>query len=564
MSEGSQQAGAGAGAGVRKVARLLRTVRYLRPSQVAWRVWYRAARPFLRVRSMLRAEPRALAPIEGIRRKATWVGDDAHRFLGETRRITGAKAWNDPGASRLWLYNLHYFDDLEAEGASARRAQQAALVARWIAENLVGSEPGWEPYPLSLRIVNWIKWASHGCGDVPRGFWESLAAQAQLLSRTVEWHVLGNHVLANGKALVFAGLCFEGADARRWLRRGLAILDREVAEQILPDGGHFERSPMYHALILEDVLDVACVLGLLGDAASKERIPRLRALAARMLDSLDAMTHPDGEIAFFNDAAMGIAPRPAALREYAARLGVTPAPTAESPVRWLEASGYVRADVGEAALLADVGEVGPSYQPGHAHADTLSFELSLRGARLFVNSGTSTYEADALRAAQRSTRAHNTVCVDDEDSSEVWSAFRVGARARPFGTKIEAQPGAVRIACSHDGYRRGGAGPIHRRAWNLRSEDLHVVDTIKGSFDRAVASYHLAPGVRIEVDPDGTRGQIQHVDEGWIAFEITGGRGLVETSAYYPEFGREIENRVLRVVFDSAEVDVRFRWGAGG
>ena len=53
-----------------------------------------------------------------------------------------------------------------------------------------------------------------------------------------------------------AGAYFDGPAADFWLRRGLFILRRELAEQVLEDGGHFELSPMYHALILEDLLDL--------------------------------------------------------------------------------------------------------------------------------------------------------------------------------------------------------------------------------------------------------------------------------------------------------------------
>jgi hypothetical protein len=57
------------------------------------------------------------------------------------------------------------------------------------------------------------------------------------------------------RLLVFAGAFFEGGPAE-WLSSGLRILASQLPEQMLDDGGHFERSPMYHSLILEDVLDL--------------------------------------------------------------------------------------------------------------------------------------------------------------------------------------------------------------------------------------------------------------------------------------------------------------------
>jgi len=100
---------------------------------------------------------------------------------------------------------------------------------------------------------------------------------------------------------------------------------------------------------------------------------------------------------FFNDAAFDIAPTLAALTEYAAALGVACDMAPLADIEALTGSGYVRLQIGPAVMIADVGEIGPDHLPGHAHADTLSFELSLRGQRVLVNGGTSTYEVGAER-----------------------------------------------------------------------------------------------------------------------------------------------------------------------
>ena len=98
---------------------------------------------------------------------------------------------------------------------------------------------------------------------------------------------------------------------------------------------------------------------------------------------------------------------------------------------------------------ADVGEIGPDYRPGHAHADTLCFELSVFGQRLVVNSGTSEYGLGAERLRQRGTAAHSTVQIDGADSSEVWSGFRVARRARPLCRTLDELDGAVILAGGH-------------------------------------------------------------------------------------------------------------------
>src|SRR5205823_2685066 len=188
-------------------------------------------------------------------REGSLVEENVFRFLNVERSLSDAADWNDPSADRLWLYNLHYFDDLNAAGRGRRRAWHERLIARWITENPPGFGAGWEPYPLSLRIVNWIKWEWSGF-SLSDAAVHSLAVQARYLRGRLEYHLLGNHLLANAKALVFAGLFFEGDESRKWLDLGLGILESELTEQILADGGHFERSPMYHSIVFGDVLDL--------------------------------------------------------------------------------------------------------------------------------------------------------------------------------------------------------------------------------------------------------------------------------------------------------------------
>src|SRR6185436_15277644 len=126
-------------------------------------------------------------------RRRTMVAPQRFVFLNQERDVGGASAWNSADASKLWLYNLHYFDDMNAAGAEDRRDWHAALIDRWIDENPVGTGTGWEPYPVSLRIVNWIKWMLGAASFPPRAL-HSLAAHGRFLSQRLEFHLLGNHL----------------------------------------------------------------------------------------------------------------------------------------------------------------------------------------------------------------------------------------------------------------------------------------------------------------------------------------------------------------------------------
>ena len=79
---------------------------------------------------------------------------------------------------------------------------------------------------------------------------------------------------------------------------------------------------------------------------------------------------------------------------------------------------------------------------------------TIRGNRVLVKSGTSEYGIGAERLRQRGTAAHNTLVIEGQDSSEVWSGFRVARRACPFGLFCRSVGGTAIVECSHDGYRR--------------------------------------------------------------------------------------------------------------
>jgi uncharacterized heparinase superfamily protein len=323
--------------------------------------------------------------------------------------------WSGLQREKLWRYNQHYFDDLNAQDAADRISWHEALLCDWVAQNLPGQGDGWEPYPLSLRVVNWVKWALGGVALPPTAK-QSLAVQVRWLTGRLENHLLGNHLFSNAKALVMAGLFFNGPEADAWLDQGLRILAHEVPEPLLPDGGHFERSTMYHALALEDMLDLVnatqCFANRLS-AKQQRQVDDWPELACKMYVWLLAMCHPDGEFSLFNDAAFDIAPSVAELDSYVRRLFVDEATQGPSPsLVLLKESGYVRLAHGLAVAILDVAPVGPDYLPGHAHADTLSFELSVGPHRVFVNSGTSCYGSSIERLRQRGTAALNTVVVD--------------------------------------------------------------------------------------------------------------------------------------------------------
>lgn len=535
-----------------EIVRLFNTARHLKPVQVYGRLWFRLSRPrpdLSPAPSLASATRNWVRPAE---RRPSMTGATAFRLLNLERDL-GDVGWDDPAVAKLWRYNQHYFDDLTAHGAASRAAWHRDLLLRWVAENPPGRGTGWEPYPTSLRIVNWVKWALSG-NRLPDACVQSLAIQARWLMRRLEWHLLGNHLFVNAKALVFAGCFFEGSEADRWLRRGSQVLRSQIPEQILPDGGQFERSPMYHALALEDMLDLvnagrafpARMQGLLSVV-----LPRIGGMRHWMA----AMCHPDGEVSFFNDSAIGVHPCPSELDRYAADLGMAAATPIDDGLTMLPDSGYCRLQKGPAVAIMDVGTVGPSYLPGHAHADTLSFELSLRGRRVLVNSGTSEYGIGPERLRQRGTASHNAVTVDGADSSEVWGGFRVARRASPMGLQLSSggDPG---VSCAHDGYTRLPGRPVHRRRLSLSASALEVEDRID-SPERARSHWHCGPGISVRQQVDSKCLVLEPVG---VRMEFDGASAICVPSSWHPEFGATVSTESLVGRPTRSVSSVRISW----
>jgi uncharacterized heparinase superfamily protein len=510
-------------------ARFVATVRSLKLIQVTNRL----TRRFLptAVKSITRARRRAVAghwqPPVSSRQIA--LGDRA-RFLNVERSIDSAAIWNDRTCSRLWLYHLHYFDGLAgAAGGDAAAAER--FIARWIRENPPASGVGWEPFPVSLRVCNWIKFALQG-GELNQPALDNLATQSAALRARLEFHLLGNHLLLNASALYCAGCFFEFDEAERWRAEGLQLLEAQIREQILPDGMHFELSAMYQLLVLEallDVINVSQAFGLRAPANVKDA-------CEAMLEALNTLTHPDGNIVQFNDAALDEAPLPAELRDYAGRLGLHPAAQAPAGSSWLPEAGYARLCGGRAVALVDVAEIGPSYLPAHAHADTLTFELSVGGWRVVVDTGVSTYEVNAARHFERGTPAHNTITIGGRNSSDVWHSFRVGARARILRRDFHASDAVACVQGEHDGYR--DMGVLHARTWTMHREHLQILDELTGEgTHRLECAFHFHPDFQVEL----REGAANVCDAGGKGIlRITLDAALEWSVAYYdyhPSFG---------------------------
>ena len=212
-------------------------------------------------------------------------------------------------------------------------------------------------------------------------------------------------------------------------------------------------------------------------------------------------------------------------------------------------------------LILDAARIGPEYLPGHAHADTLSFELSLGGVRALVNSGISCYGVSAERLPQRGTAAHNTVVVNEADSSEVWSGFRVARRAVPTEFEIEMEDtDRIRIRAAHDGYRRLHRSIRHRRWWTFEPQRLQIEDEVAGQSKTAAAYFRLGPAWHQVLPLD--QFQWQH-DNCRLSCQLTHAVGTVIESQWHPGFGLSEPVSMLRCVPTGSCWEQEWNWELG-
>ena len=482
--------------------RLFHTVRFLKPVQVYGRLWFILHRPKVDLRKAPPPRQGSKQWVTPVYKRRSMVDFGTFEFLHEVHTLTSPSDWNNHDWARLWLYHLHYFDDLQAFDNTNRINWHRDLIEKWIVENPPGVGVGWDPYPLSRRIVNWIKW-QYQFGELSTTSIDSLAIQSRFLSQRIEYHLLGNHLLANLKALFFAD-CFFSSDWRisgDTINYGLAFY-KELISQIDENGAHYEMSPMYHALVLEDVLDV---INIAKKYQRKEVYELLLEPAKKMLVWLGAMTHPDGQIALFNDSAFDEFLTFDSVKAYLDRLGV-PFELKSEQLRWFcpskGISGYVRWQNNSAVAILDCAPMGPDFLPAHGHADYLTFEFSIGKQRVFVDSGVSHYEENDERLMQRSTSVHNTLVVDHRNSAEVWGSFRVGRRAK-IGIMCKRQSDMAIVKGWHTGYRNLGVFVVQRE-WRLSAGSIFIVDEVMPkSHDNRVheieISFHLHPDLRAEI-----------------------------------------------------------------
>jgi hypothetical protein len=472
------------------------TVKYLKPAQVIYQVlikFKKKERTYFEKFPVETKVVRISIPeldCDGLlerRFKTEWMAKGKVCLLNQVVDLNYSPGYTK-SLKPLIYNNVYYFEYGVALASQYQRTQDVAwweMFKKCYKNYLAARADVKSSYTMALHIPN-VLIALELFGDtVDTAFREKvyceLYSQYVYLQAHQEKHLLANHYFEDLKALIIAAYLFKDD---KGLKGYLKAFKTQCEEQILEDGVHYELSLMYHKLILEDVMRIAIL-------AKQPDFPDcnwLMPLMQKMVDAIYSLEKGIGRTPLFNDAGDNVAKTCEQLCLAAeTQFGIKPV-LKDS----FSESAYYKLYDEERALIFDAGKIGVDYQPAHGHCDCLSFELSVGGKPLFVNSGTYEYQGD-LRKYFRKTYAHNTVEINGHEQSQCWGGFRVAKRI----SKVYGYAGEGEVNGGYKNY----LGEEHLRTISMKDGILEVTDTIKAKENVPVRSFlHLARGFVVEGD----------------------------------------------------------------
>lgn len=515
---------------IRKIKNYFEAVRYLSFKQIFFRIYFRFFKlPIISSQYRELTLPERPSHIHVYSSNSVLLGPSEieYRFLG-TSKVFDRRTipWSDKSLPKLWNYQLHYFDYIHA----LSKEEALFLIRDWIEKNKNKNE--WEPYPTSLRIINWLIFlTNHAIRDQKIG--HSIWIQHEELLKRLEYHLLGNHLWENYRALIFVALAYKNTSLLTEFENKLF---HEMQDQILPDGAHAELAPMYQSIMLNGLIDLSEFYKLFG---VRPKFP-LADYINKMSNYLAFVCHPDGKVAQLNDSAIDFSLPPKAIKNI--------------PVssQLMKDSGHARLQTENITLIADVGPVAYSYLAGHSHSDNLTFELSFKGSRVIVDPGISTYEICEQRSLERQTAFHNTLKVKGLEQSDTWMSFRLGRRATSYSAIFE-QSSSVTTLTGKYSYQDKGISVEHERTWELEPSHLRIKDLILSSKNaEAYLSLNFRPGLNVLTK---NANEVEISDGSLVIAKIKTDAQKIEISDsfYSPNFGQKFDCQRLQLHFKTLE-----------
>ena len=520
--------------------------RLITPWRIAWRrnwVYRRLLKGKLCDR--LRYQPSDLLPRKLERAEMLLRG--RFSFGADSVEIQSGSIFDTPAPSVDWAQALHAFEflpPLANAGGEPARILATNLIAHWLKRYPRYREPQWQTEVTARRLINLFV---HGRFVIANSdlvwrsrLYVSLHEQARLLARVAHKAPAGLARLEAAAALTLAGACLD--DAPKRLDLGLQRFETEIAAQILPDGGHVDRSPetLMHAFrYLVMVIEAA-------QAMSHPLPPGLLSARDRMAPMLRFFRNGQGTLCLFNGGHEGDRSTLSSLLQRDEAGGM--------PFGFAPHSKFQRLTAGKSFVVMDVGSFPTGVYANRAHAGCLAFEFSSGAQRLVVNCGSSPRWDGALR----STAAHSTVTVADTSMGQIlrWEFARrligprmLGGPRQVSSERLDAAQGTS-VSASHDGYLHR-FGLVHARQLSLSADGTRLIGkdrllpkVVRRGHCRIAVRFHLHPDIRVSQAQGGGLLLKLPGGEGW-RFRCTGEPTIEDSIHVGSETPRRCEQIVI-------------------
>lgn len=431
----------------------------------------------------------------------------------------------------IWEKNRHHHLTIMAAAFAITGDEKYAAAVEeqlkdWVNKNPFPIGVNWtSSLELGTRLISWV-WIDRFLRN--SNAYNRLFGESGILWSSIYWHQwliskyyshgssANNHLIGEMAGLFISSCQWSVfSSSQGWQALAWEILEREIPKQTFASGLNREQAFEYQIFTAEFFL----LAGIEADMNKISVSQEYKSLVCKMLEVIPLLTDVGGNLPRYGDGDEGMAlqirPHNSSRTDWLYRLAR----------QWLGAkiplqnqeSGYLASalvnlpgddDVGEISLsdksiayddagiyvlahnrgsaqeilcLADAGNLGFLSIAAHGHADALAFTLSIGGVPIIVDPGTYVYHADDYwRSYFRSTKAHNTIVVDNHDQSEPQGTFLWTRKAQTKVLDWQTTENKAVLEAEHDGYSRLEKGIVHRRRLALDSNGLEITDHLCG------------------------------------------------------------------------------------
>lgn len=476
----------------------------------------------------------------------------------------------------------------------------------WCSENPPKIGINWlSSLELAFRAMSWI-WAFRFFRDSPAlapdhaiKMLKVLHAHGRHIESFLSTYFSPNtHLTGEALGLYFLGMFFSGsADGGRWKELGYSILMEALDFQVRDDGVYCEQSTHYHRYTTDFYTNLLILRRAEGLPIESKHSLKLNGL----YDFLLHVVQPDGTMPLIGDddggklnfldgsevsdvrptLALGAAildrqdlkfASGAAAPELLWLLGEEglsdfnriEAREPEEKAKAFPESGYYtlrnswNADADH--LVISCGVHG-FMNAGHAHADTLSFVLSMAGESIFMDPGTYCYTDDPdARRKYRSASAHNCLTVNGDSTSIPDGPFSWKTTVHGTVTDWESDGRAGRFRGTHNGFFRFGV-KYTREIEYWHKGEIMITDEIESTeLNRFELNFILSPEIVPRIVEDHVLlGRETQADLETISISATvtsdggieGGNWKIEPFEVSPKYGKLVPSHKLMYVMNT-------------